>query len=169
MSASDRVQSIKREMSRIDAEYQAADTQEHYRLAKSLSHWELSGLIEGGSPVYLQATFSEGSVVREETYYLKDRKPILVAVAQWLDLDDSKKAARSRKELRFYIDGDQVIRRVLGRSGASGLGRTDDVPGPSADLAKRLVIISRILAGELAGHAARESLEAVPEAFSAIP
>jgi hypothetical protein len=168
MPTPDRVESIRHEAARIDAEYQTTDTPDHYRLAKSLSHWELSGLIERGDLVYLQAIFTEGSAVREETYYLQGRRPILTAVVQWLDLEDANKAARSRQELKFFIDGDQVVRRDR-RSPASPRLRTDVAPQPSADLVKRATVIARVLAGELAGRDARESLEALPEAFTAIP
>ena len=166
---SDRVNAIKHEVARIDAEYQTTDNPDHYRLAKSLPHWELSGLIERGSLVYLQAIFTEGSAVREESYYLGDRRPILATVAQWLDLEDADKAARSRRELNFYIDGGQVVRRVWHGSVPSNHQRTDDVPAPSADLEKRVTVIARALAGELTGRDARDLLAAVPEAFSAIP
>ncbi len=168
MQTAGRVEVIRHEAARIDAEYQTTDTPDHYRLAKSLSHWELSGLIERGNLVYLRAVFTEGSAVREETYYLRNRSPILAALVQWLDLEDANKAARSRRELTFFIDGEQVVRRDM-RGSASPRQRTDDAPQPSADLVKRATVIARVLAGELAGRDARESLEALPEALTAIP
>ena len=79
-----------------------------------------------------------------------------------MDLEDANKAARSRRELKFYIDGDHVVRRVFRQ-------RTVDSPGPSVDLAKRAAVIAQVLAGDLAGLEAREALAAVPDVFTAIP
>jgi hypothetical protein len=158
-----RVMSLDSKAERIDQAYLEADSQEYFRLSKELPHWHMQGLIQKSVPIRLDAMFTEGDMVQEETYYLADGKPYLVVISQWSDADDPKKSGNSDVERRFYFsDGELLGCRLKGKSGSSGVSTGAKARVVTADLAKRATTIARVLAGELSGSDAANVLSPPP-------
>src|SRR5437879_4317304 len=107
-----RIKAIQVETKRIDAANEAQDTSQRRRLTKDLPHWQFSGLFEGSDPIFLDAMFTEGEVVRQESYYLAHGKLLLVKVETWWDVDDDRRAPEPTTKQGFYIDHDQTIRHT---------------------------------------------------------
>lgn len=148
---------------RIDAANAAAEAAGG-TLTRELPHWQFSGLFESSKPIFLSAVFSQGRLVREETYYLVGGKLSLVRVHRWWDVDDPKEAPEPATQQAFYIENDQTIRRVFDAAAGSPLGRSDDSTQPASTLAARSRSITQILLGGAEAAAAAEALELFPDA-----
>ena len=147
----------------IDHDDQEAGGQEYFRISKDLPHWHMHGLIKKSVPIRLDAMFTEGDIVQEETYYLVDAKPFLIVISQWSDADDPRKSENSDVERRFYFSDGQLLGcRLKGKSGLSGVSTGAKARVVTADLAKRATTIARVLAGELSGSDAANVLSPPP-------
>jgi hypothetical protein len=163
------VQAIRAEAKRIDAANDAPETAERHKLAKDLPHWQFSGLFENSNPVFLGARFSEGQVVREESYYLLRGKPILVKVEKWWDVDDPKNAPEPTTRQDFYIENDRTIRHVIEVVSSPPVVRIDNSSGPTTALIERSRSIAQILLNSARDPAVTDSLQVFPEAELARP
>ncbi len=142
-----RIKAIQVEAKRIDAANEVPDTIEHRQLTKDLPHWQLYGLLETSVPIFLDAMFTEGQVVRQESYYLAHGKLLLVKVVTWWDVDDPRKAPEPATEQDFYIDNDQTIRHTIKTESTRPVTRTDDTARAAAGLVDRSQMIAKILLG----------------------
>ena len=142
-----KIRSIQSEAKRIDAAVDAPATLGLSRITKQPPHWDLLGLFENSIPVFLSARFSEGQLVRDETYYLRRGQPILVKVEKWWDVDEPARAPEPPTRHEFYLDNDRILRhriRVGSSPPATHLGDT----GHSPDwLIRRSSAISQFLLG----------------------
>jgi hypothetical protein len=136
------ISAILAQVKRIDAANESPDQSGHHSL--NYSHWQFTGLFDHARPRLLNATFSEGSVVRQETYYLVDDKPVLVKVLRWWDVEDEKKAPEPPVRQEFYIDNGQTIRHTI-RVGSARKPQVSDIPQPAGDFKERADLISKIL------------------------
>jgi hypothetical protein len=161
-STASRVDAIDVEVKRIDAATQSRESAGLRQLRKDLSHWELSGTFQGEKPVYLSARFSEGQLIREETYYMLHEKLAQVRIEKWWDVDDPSDAPEPKTSQRFYIDNDQEIRRVMEVAASPPVSKINDAVRPAAAWVERWHLIARILGGKDAN--AKQALDGFPEA-----
>lgn len=139
-----KIQAILIEVKRIDTANESPDQLQQGHRSVSYSHWQFTGLFDHEHPRFLNASFSEGSVVRQETYYLVDDKPVLIKVLRWWDVEDEKKAPEPPVRQEFYIDDGRTIRHVI-RVGSARKPQVSDIPQPAGDFKERADLISKIL------------------------
>jgi hypothetical protein len=159
-----RAEAIQMEAKRIQAAVSASGATEFRQAAKDMPHWQFSGSFENSKPVYLSALFSQGGLVRAETYYLLSGNRLLVKVETWWDVDDPRDAPEPKTEQDFYIENDRTIRRVIQVASLPPTSRTDDTPRSTAGLAARSRLIVQILLGGTQEATASQSLESFPDA-----
>ncbi len=164
VSIEKRVQAIRAEAKRIDAANDAPEAAGHRRLAVDLPHWQFSGLFENSTPIYVNALFTEGQVVREESYYVLHGRLLLVKVEKWWDVEDESKEPEPKTHQDFYIENDQTIRHVVKVGSSPKATRTDDKPRPAAALVERSRSIAQILLSGSHDAAVTDSLQQFPEA-----
>jgi len=142
-----RVEAIRVETQRIDAINDEPPSAPFRELARSLPHWEFSGRFHDSNPSFLTARFTEGQVVREESYYLHDAKLRLVRVETWWDVDDESQAPEPPTRQEYFVESDRIIRSVSEVSSSPPITRTDDSALPAASLVERSRSIVAILLG----------------------
>jgi len=155
------VRAIREEARRIDG---AVDTPRESGLTladKNLGKWDLSGAFKNGTPVYLLARYTEGSLVREEAYYFREGQLILARVEKSWDVDDSATAPGPDSKLEFYLQEGRLLRQVTHIGSRPPVTRLGDT-GRSPDwLIARSGVITKILLGSSPGEAI-ESLNEMP-------
>ena len=139
-----KVQAILTEVKRIDTANESADLSPQSHRSVNYSHWQFTGLFDHDHPRFLNASFSEGNVVRQETYYLVDDKPLLVKVLKFWDVEDRKKAPEPPVRQEFYIDNGQTFRHVI-RVESDRKSQVSEVLQPAGDFKERADLISKIL------------------------
>jgi hypothetical protein len=127
-----------------------------------LPHWRFSGFFQQSNPLFLSAFFSQGRLVRVETYYLLGGKLLLVKVEKWWDVDDPHRAPEPATREDFYIDADRMIRHVIEVASSPPAVRTSDTTRPAAVLVERSRSIAKILLGGIRDPTATSSLEVFP-------
>jgi len=172
-----RVRAVDTQVARIDAWYESTDTADHYRLTRNMPHWQVTGLIVNSNPVRLDAIFSEGDEVREEVYYLADKRLILAVMSQWSDSDLPTKSAQMPLQRKLYFGEDLAIwcdiRGTSTRHGrcspATPTATGTSTTLPTGVLAERSTVIARFLAGQLGEREAETLLAEFPQAYQADP
>jgi hypothetical protein len=142
-----RINAIQAAAERIDSIGGGAADAHIRQLTAEAPHWQFSGIFEASTPILLNALFTEGKLVREETYYLEDGQPRLLRLARWWDVDDDEQAPEPATSQDFYIDGDQIIRHVVNVATSPPVASTDDSTRSAAALAARCRVIAQILLG----------------------
>jgi hypothetical protein len=168
-STAKRVEAIIVAAKQIDAATAPPGTANLRPITKELSHWEFSGWFDNSQPIFLSARFSEGQVVREETYYLRLGKLVLVRMEKWWDVDDSSHAPEPKTRQEFYIDNDQTIRVATDISSTPPSSRTNDTVRTAAALVERSRSITQILLGGRAEAGLARALEEFPDAETPQP
>jgi hypothetical protein len=148
----------------LQAAIGATGATEYRHVAKDLPHWQFSGSFENSKPVYLSALFSQGGLVRAESYYLLDGKRLLVKVETWWDVDNPRDAPEPKTQQEFYVDNDRTIRHATQIASSPPTSHTDDTARPAAGLEERSRLIAQILMGGTQEATASSSLEPFPEA-----
>jgi hypothetical protein len=159
-----RIKVILTEVKRIDTANDAPDESQQSHRSVNSSHWQFTGFFDHEHPLLLNASFSEGSVVRQETYYLVDDKPVLVKVLRWWDVDDESKAPKPPVRQAFYIDNGQTLRRVIKVESARKNHQVVDTPQPASGFTERANLITKILRTNSRDPKSTEPLESFPEA-----
>lgn len=159
-----RVLEIQSEIKRIDDAVDAPPSSAFKRASHELPHWQFSGLMENGQPVYLNALFTQGQVARAETYYLAGGQLIFVRVEKWWDVDDPARAPEPKTRRDFYVNDGTVIRCAVEVASKPPASKTDDAAGPAASLIKRSRTIAQILDPNSKAAELARSLETFPEA-----
>ena len=157
------VQAIRAEAKRIDAANEAPESAGRRQLATELPHWQFSGVFENSTPVFVNALFTEGQVVREESYYFLHGKLLLVKVEKWWDVDDESKEPEPKIHQDFYIDNDLTIRHVRKVASSPPVTRTDNKARPAAALVERSRSIAQILLTGTRDPGVTDSLKLFPE------
>ena len=168
-STAKRVDAIQVEARRIDAAVEVPEAAGLRRVRKDLQHWQFSGLLENSTPIFLNAIFTQGQVVREETYYLLHGKLLLVKAEKWWDVDDASHAPEPKSRQDFYIENDWTIRQIIEVSSSPPVSRTSDTTRPAAALVERTRLITQILLGGAERSAVAPSLEVFPDAEASKP
>jgi len=158
------VRTILAEARRIDAANDAPDTSEQHHLSVDFPHWQFSGLFRDTHPLFLNAIFTEGQVVREESYYLLQDKPLLVKVSRWWDVDEGAKAPETAINQDFYLSDSQIIRRVIKIESSPAKRRTLDTGEPAAAFGERASLIVKILSADSHDAKMAQALQSFPEA-----
>lgn len=121
----------------LDVEMEAA-TQPNPALARKTAHsWDLSGLFDGSTPRYVAVMHTQGSSVREETYYFEKGAVALVRVRESWDVDDEEEAPAPTTVRDFFIAGESSIRRVVQIDSEPPKTETDDTTRSAAKLIER--------------------------------
>lgn len=155
---------IRAEAKRIDAAVDSPGSSRLRPLQRDAPHWEFSGFFEKSAPVFLTARFSEGQVERQETYYLRGGKLLLVRVEKWWDVDVATKAPEPKTVRQFYIVDDRTIHSVVEVASSPPRSRRDDTSRPATALVERSGLIARLLLGATQDPAAVLSLDDFPDA-----
>ncbi len=158
-----KIRGILAEVKRIDVANDALDESQSGHRSVDSSHWQFTGFFDHEHPRLLTATFSEGSVVRQETYYLVDDKPVLVKVLRWWDVDDEKKAPEPPVRQDFYIDDGQILRRVI-KVESPKKRQVLDTSQPASGFTERANLIAKILLTNSRNSKLAEPLESFLEA-----
>lgn len=159
-----RIRAIRAEAKLIDAANDASDNAERRHISVNLPHWQFSGLFNNSSPIFLSAILTEGQLVREESYYLHQDKPLLVKVKKWWDVDEESKAPEPAINQEFYIEDAETIRRVVTIESSPRTRRTIDSVEPARGLGERSRLISNILLGSSHDPSLTEALRPFSEA-----
>jgi len=162
-SIGQRIEAILTEVKRIDTANDAPDESHQRHRSVNSSDWQFTGFFDHEHPLLLNASFSEGSVVRQETYYLVDDKPVLVKVLRWWDVDDESKAPKPPVRQAFYIDNGQTLRRVIKIESARKTRQVVDTPQAASGFTERANLITKILLTNSRDPKFPESLESFPE------
>jgi hypothetical protein len=162
--AEKQVQAILAEAKRIDTANDAPEAAGRRQLTKELPNWEFSGVLEGPTPVFLSARFTEGQVVREESYYLLHGELILARVEKYWDVEETQKSPEPATLQDFYINHDQTIRHVTRVKSSPPITRIDKATRPSGTLIERSRLIAQILLSTAPAKTASDSLNKFPEA-----
>src|SRR5207244_12568827 len=112
---------------------------------------------------FLSALFSQGGLVRAETYYILSSNQLLVKVETWWDVDNPRDVPEPKKQQEFYVDNDRAIRHVMQVASSPPTSHTDDTARPAGGLEKRSRLIAQILMGGAREATASSSLETFPE------
>jgi hypothetical protein len=163
-STASRVEAIQMEAKRMQAAIGAAGSTEFRQVEKDLPHWQFSGSFKNSKPVYLRALFSQGGLVRAETYYILNGNRLLVEVETWWDVDNPRDAPEPKTAQEFYLENDRTIRHVVQIASSPPASHTDDTARPAAGLEDRSRLIAQILMGAAQESTASRSLEPFPEA-----
>ncbi|HEX7970517.1 MAG TPA: hypothetical protein VF502_20020 [Stellaceae bacterium] len=161
-SVKKQVEAIQREAKRIDAANDGPQPAPWRRLTLELPHWELSGLFEESVPIFLYARFSEGQLVREETYYTRHGKLMLARVEKWWDVDDERNAPQPAIRQDFYIANDRTIKHVVAVGSSRPMTRQGDAVSAAATLAERSRTIAQALLAGIRNGSAMGGLEEFP-------
>jgi hypothetical protein len=159
-----RVRAIRAEAKRIDAAVDAPEAPGRRRLAIEFPHWQLTGLFEDSTPIFVNALFTEGQAVREESYYFLHGKLLLVKVRKWWDVEDESKQPGPETHQDFYVDGDLTIRHVVKVASSRPVTRTGNKSRPAAALIERSRSLAQILVSGTRDAAVTDSLKLFREA-----
>jgi len=127
---------------------------------KEIRYWELEGLFgPAKTPKYIHATFAQGSVVREETYYFNETALIRVIVNKFWDADDEKDAPSPQINHDFIVSGNRIIRHKYTIERTMAVTETDGTIRPADGLAGRANTFAAALSEPDIEDNALESLE----------
>jgi hypothetical protein len=161
-SIDSRVAAIRAGADRIDDEAKSAEASGRL-LTKELPHWEFTGFLDQSTPRLLNARFTEGQVVREESYYHVGGTLRLVKVDQWWDVDDSTRAPEPPTRTYFYIENGRTIRSTHDVLSSSPITQSSDVDESAEGLANRSRSIGEILSSTARDASMAQALETFPE------
>lgn len=145
-SVEKRVKKIQAEVKRIESATNSSNANVQRKM-KELPHWQFSGVFENSAPILLNALLTEGEVVREETYYLMQGKPVLVRVDKWWDVESPRQAQEPATREDFYCDNEQIVRRMRKVESRPAARRIDDTALSAAPLMERSRSILHVLQG----------------------
>jgi hypothetical protein len=157
------IQAIKEKVKTIDEAVEAPPGGDRMHRNRSLGAYQFTGVFEGSVPIFLTALFSQNQEVRMETYYLVNNEAVLARVEDWWDVDDPHDAPDPPKRRDFYIQNNQIIRRVVKVGSARPAIQSEDTHPPSARLAERAHSIATILSSDSKNPPVADALKDFPD------
>ena len=157
------VHAIRDQAGKVDQLFDAPEPPGFHHLEKQSSRWQFTGLLDKDSPVYLSAEFSEGDLVRRESYYLVDGQLILVDVDRWWDVDNPRKAPEPRKYQQIYVNQGQSVCTIWRTDSKPPVVRSDSIARPSGKFSERYRLIASILTSESKDRTRARPLQEFPE------
>jgi hypothetical protein len=167
-SATDRtldrqIQAIKVKVKTIDEAVEAPPTADRLHRNRAMGGYQFTGVFQGSVPIFLTALITQNQAVRMETYYLVNNEAVLARVEDWWDVDDPHDAPDPPKRRDFYIQDNQIIRRVVKVGSERPAVQSHDNHPPSARLAERARFIASILSSDSENPPIADALKDFPD------